>query len=404
MDEVLETRIREGLEANRTRTAPPPEAVPVPPIPVARYTSAEFFELERSRVWQRSWIFAAHESDLPSPGDHRTFERTGAPIVLVRGEDGAVRAFYNSCRHRGAPVVREACGTSKRLTCQYHSWSYGLDGELRAVPDERSFSGLDTDSLGLVPVRCETWQGWIFVNEDPLAETLEDYLGPLCEQMAEVNGPSLRRIGSQVHRVDANWKAVVDAFLEVYHIRTVHPDNAALLYDDSTVTVAMLPKGHSRLTVGVRPEMLGIMDPSPAAENPSVGSLLRETSTSFGVFPNIVAPLDNGAFPWMCMWPVDARTTELELQWFAPDWGDGDTPEENTLRMTLFETVMAQDTANMAAIQHSVESRGAQPFQIGWHERLIHHFHRAVDLAIGESEIPEGAAVSAALDSYVEDA
>ncbi|MEZ5270517.1 MAG: Rieske (2Fe-2S) protein [Microthrixaceae bacterium] len=68
----------------------------------------------------------------------------------------AVRAFYNSCRHRGAPVVREACGTSKRLTCQYHSWSYGLDGELRAVPDERSFSGLDTDSLGLVPVRCET--------------------------------------------------------------------------------------------------------------------------------------------------------------------------------------------------------------------------------------------------------
>ncbi|MEZ5270519.1 MAG: RHO alpha subunit C-terminal catalytic domain-containing protein [Microthrixaceae bacterium] len=106
--------------------------------------------------------------------------------------------------------------------------------------------------------------------------------------------------------------------------------------------------------------------------------------------PNIVAPLDNGALPWMCMWPVDARTTELELQWFAPDWGDGDTPEENTLRMTLFETVMAQDTANMAAIQHSVEWRGAQPFQIGWHERLIHHFHRAIDLAIGESEIPEG--------------
>ncbi len=402
MEAALESRIREGLEENRDRTGPPADAVEVPPIPVERYRSAEFAELERQNLWQRTWVFAAHESDVAEPGDHVTFERTGAPIVIVRGEDGVLRAFYNSCRHRGAPVVRDSCGTSRRLTCQYHSWSYGLDGGLRAVPDDRSFAGLDTSDLALQPVRCESWDGWVFVNEDPEAGSLEDHLGPLRDQMAEVNGRSLRRIGRQVHRVEANWKVVVDAFLEVYHIRTVHPDNAALLYDDSTVTVAMLPNGHSRLTVGVRPEMLGVMDPSPAAQNPTVGTLLRETSTSFGVFPNVVAPLDDGAFPWMCMWPVDDRTTELELQWFAPGWGEGDTPEENTMRMTLFETVMGQDTANLGAIQRSVESRGARDFRIGWHERLIHHFHRAVDLAIGESDLPTGTAVSAALDSFVE--
>lgn len=402
MDPVLEADIREQLDRNRDRTEPPREAIPVPPIPAGRYRNATMFALEQDLLWRRSWLFAAHESDLARPGSYSTFERSGAPIVLVRGDDGMIRAFYNSCRHRGAPVVREPCGTARRLTCQYHSWSYDLSGALKAVPDARSFPGLDQGSLGLVPVRCETWEGWVFVNEDPHAQPLVDFLGPLCDQMVEVNGPSLRRVGTQLHTVEANWKAVVDAFLEVYHIRTVHPDNAALLYDDSTVTVAMLAHGHSRLSVAVRPELLGVMDPSPAADNPSVGQLWRETSTSFGWFPNIVAPLDTGAFPLLCMWPVDHGRTELELQWFAPDWGEGDMPEEHALRMTLFETVMAQDTSNMAAIQRSVESRGARPFQIGWHERLIHHFHRAVDQAIGADRLPADLAVSDALDRFVE--
>lgn len=401
MDPVLEADIRAELERNRERTAPPVDAVTVPPIPSARYSDPALFEAERAHLWRRSWLFAAHESDLAEPGAYRTFDRSGSPIVVVRGNDGVLRAFYNSCRHRAAPVVRDACGTAKRLTCQYHSWSYGLDGSLKAVPDARSFVDLELDELGLVPVRCESWQGWVFVNEDTAAPPLVDYLGPLCEQMREIDGPNLRRVGSQVHDVAANWKIVVDAFLEVYHIRTVHPDNAALLYDDSTVTVAMLPHGHSRLSVAVRPELLGVMDPSPEADNPSVGQLWRETSTSFGWFPNVVAPLDTGAFPLLCIWPVDQRTSQLELQWFAPDWGDREMPEEHAMRMNLFETVMSQDTANLAAIQASVDSPGARAFRIGWHERLIHHFHRGVDLAVGEA-LPAGLAVSEELDRFVE--
>jgi phenylpropionate dioxygenase-like ring-hydroxylating dioxygenase large terminal subunit len=220
--------------------------------------------------------------------------------------------------------------------------------------------------------------------------------------MAEIDGPSLRKVGTQTHRVAANWKLMVDAFLEVYHLRTVHPDNATLLYDDQTVTVAMLPHGHSRLTVAKRDGMAELTAVSAEVDNPSVPELWRETSTSFGVFPNLVVPMDTGAFTFLCMWPVDHRTTELELQWFAPAWGDGPVPDEHTARMTLFETVMAQDTANMSGIQQSIESPGARPFQIGWHERLIHHFQRAVDLAIGPDRVPPGEAVSDALDRFVE--
>jgi len=404
VDATLEDRIRAELESNRDRTGPPDGAVEVPPIPSGRYCDPDFATLERDRVWRRTWLYVAHTSQLAEPGSYVTSDRSGSPLVVVRGEDGVVRAFYNSCRHRAAPVVRDECGTARRLTCQYHSWSYDLAGRLRAVPDARNFVDLDQEELGLVPVRCEEWEGFVFTNEDPDAVPLVEHLGALAEQMREVDGTRLRWIDRQVHPVEANWKVVVDAFLEVYHIRTVHPDNAALLYDDSTVTVAMLPNGHSRLSVAVRPELLGVMDPSPAADNPSVGELWRQTSTSFGWFPNVIAPLDTGAFPLLCIWPVDAHRSELVLEWFAPDWGAGEMPEEHALPVTLFQTVMAQDTANLGAIQRSVESPGARPFHVGWHERLVFHFHRAVDLAIGVDRVPDGLAVSDELDRFVEDA
>ena len=402
MDAVLEQRIRDRIEVEKARSEPPPDAVPVPLIPTERYVDPAFYELERERVFGRCWLFAGHESEWPEPGSYRLFTRSGAPIVVVRGEDGVLRGFYNSCRHRGAPVTRDECGTARRLTCQYHSWSYGTDGVLKALPDARSFAGLDTGALGLVPVRCETWDGWVFVSEDPDALPLTEVLGPITEQMADIDGPSMRLVGTQVHHLACNWKLMVDAFLEVYHIRTVHPDNAALLYDDQSVTVAMLPHGHSRLTVEKREELRDLPMVSPEFDNPSVPLLWRQTSTSFGIFPNLVVPMDTGAFTFLCMWPTGVDTTELELRWYAPAWEGDEVPQDHQLRMGLFDTVMAQDTANMAPIQASVSSRGARPFQVGWHERLIHHFQRAVDLAIGPDRLPPGTAVSDALDRFVE--
>ncbi|HMQ24844.1 MAG TPA: aromatic ring-hydroxylating dioxygenase subunit alpha [Acidimicrobiales bacterium] len=402
MDAVLEHRIRERIDAEKARTAPPPEAVPVPLIPTGRYVDPAFHELEREHVFARTWLFAGHESEWPEPGAYRQFTRSGAPIVVVRGEDGGLRAFYNACRHRGAPVTRDECGTARRLTCQYHSWSYGTDGVLKAVPDARSFAGLDVDALGLVPVRCEVSDGWVFVNESLEGPSLAEFLGPVADQMRDLDGPAMRLVGTQVHHLACNWKLMVDAFLEVYHVRTVHPDNAALLYDDQATTVTMLPNGHSRLTVEKRDELRDFPMVSPEYDNPSVPLLWRQTSTSYGIFPNLVVPMDTGAFTFLCMWPVDVDHTELELRWYAPAWDGDEVPADHTGRMALFETVMAQDTANMAPIQASVSSRGARPFQIGWHERLIHHFQRAVDLAIGPDRLPPGTAVSDALDGFVE--
>ncbi len=402
MEATLEATIRERMEREKARTEPAPESIAVPLIPTDRYTSTEMFALERERIFRRGWLFAGHESEWPEPGSYRQYSRTGSPLVIVRGDDGVLRGFFNSCRHRGAPVTRDVCGTARRLTCQYHSWSYGTDGALKGVPDARSFADLDTEALGLVPVACTVHDGWVWVSENVDAPDIATVLGPVAQQMAELDGPSLRFVGSRTHQLRCNWKLMVDAFLEVYHVRTVHPDNAALLYDDQTVTVSMLPNGNSRLTVDKRAELRDIPFVSPEFDNPSVGQLWRQTSTSYGIFPNLVVPMDTGAFVWLCMWPVDIDHTELELRWYAPAWEGDEVPDDHTGRMALFETVMAQDTANMAPIQASVASPGARPFQIGWHERLIHHFHRAVDLAIGVDDLPPGLAVSDALDRFVE--
>ena len=402
MDATIEAGIRERLASEREREGPAPEARKIPLIPVERYRDPAFFDLERKQIWKKKWLFVGHESEWPEPGSYRLFEWSGSPILIVRGKDDVLRAFYNACRHRGAPVVRGECGTAKLLTCQYHSWSYDTQGQLKAVPDQRNFCDQDSSELGLVPVRLEIWDGWVFVNEDEAAEPLFDYLGPLTDQMKEMNGPDMRLVGTQLHKLPANWKLMVDAFLEVYHIRTVHPDNAALLYDDRQLTVTMLPNGHSRLTVAKHDGMADLLAPPPHADNPAIGQLWRDTSTSFGVFPNLVVPMDAGAFTFLCMWPDGLTDTNLELRWYAPSWGEGDPPQEHLDKLTLFETVMAQDTANMGPIQESVVSPGARPFQIGWHERLIHHFQRAVDLAIGPDLVPPGYGVSDELDDLVE--
>ena len=123
---------------------------------------------------EKSWLLVGRDEDFGGVGHVRTFDRTVSPLLLVRGHDEVLRAFFNTCQHRGAPVVRDACGAARRLRCQYHSWTYDLDGTLVAVLDRRDFTNLDESKRSLKPVRCEVYDGWVFVNEDPAAPPLRE--------------------------------------------------------------------------------------------------------------------------------------------------------------------------------------------------------------------------------------
>ncbi len=402
MDVQLETTIRLRLDDEDARTGPPAGFGPLPPIAAGRYTDPAFAALENDAVFGSAWLFATHVSEVAGPGDYRVVDLPVGPVVVVRGVDGELRAFFNSCRHRGAPVTRETCGTAKLLVCQYHSWAYDTTGRLKNVPDERDFAELDRDDRALVALRCEVWDGWVFVCASPDAVALTEWLGPIPGQLAELGGSALRVVGRQVAEMTCNWKLAVHAFMEIYHVRTVHPDSAALLYDPRRTTLTMFERGHNRLTIDKRPEMSFLNQEHGAPfDNDSVGELIRTTSTSFSIFPNVTIVPDPASFPFIVAWPTGLDSCRLELIWFGADWGDGEPPVEHTARMELFESIIAQDTANLAPMQTSLRSAGCPDILLGYQERLIYHFERHIDAAIGDA-VPAAYRVAPVLDHLIE--
>jgi nitrite reductase/ring-hydroxylating ferredoxin subunit len=403
MDEDLIRRIEAQLVEESERRAAPPEWPALPDLPVGRYTDEALARLEADGLFRRTWVYAGHESELPEPGSYLVFDRTGSPILIVRGHDRVVRAFYNTCRHRNAPVVNGSCGTARRLVCTFHSWAYDLEGALVAVPDEFQFTGLDRSQRGLVPVRCETWLGFIFVNEDPDAIPLLDFLGPVAGEIGpEYDGQPLRIVHRRRLTLACNWKVVVEAFLEVYHLRTVHPKTLAPYLDGKASAIALFPHGHSRMVTRALVGEGGKAGHDGLPVMPTVSPLVRETSTSYLIFPNIVAPLGHAGFPLLLAWPRGPHTTDYEWIYFGLDWGDGDPPPAWAQRMTLFDSIMDEDMNNVEPIQRSLSSPGARGIPLSWPERRIWHFDAHVDRAIGADEVPAALRVPPLLDHLIE--
>jgi nitrite reductase/ring-hydroxylating ferredoxin subunit len=403
MDEALSRRIEAQLAEESERRSPPPEWPALPDLPVGRYTDEELYRLEADVLFRRTWVYAAHESEIAEPGSYLVFDRTGSPILIVRGQDRVVRAFYNTCRHRNAPVVHGPCGTARRLVCTFHSWAYDLEGSLVAVPDEFQFTGLDRSERGLVPVRCETWLGFIFINEDPDAMPLIDFLGPVAREITpEYQGQPLRIVHRRRLSLACNWKVVVEAFLEVYHLRTVHPKTLAPYLDGKASAVALFPHGHSRMVTRALVTGDGKAGHEGLPSIPTVSRLVRQTSTSYLIFPNLVTPLGHAGFPLLLAWPRDPQTTDYEWIYFALDWGEGDPPAAWAQRMALFDSIMDEDMNNVEPIQRSLASPGARGIPLSWPERRIWHFDVHVDRAIGEGRVPAGLRVPPLLDHLIE--
>ncbi len=186
-------------------------------------------ELERRRIFDRCWIYAGHESEIPSPGDFRTRTLCGRPVIFTRDSQNAVRVFMNTCRHRGAVVCREAEGNAKNYTCFYHGWSYNRDGELDGIPGEKDYPpSFDRREWGLGEApRVESYRGFVFLNFDPNAVSLDEYLGNAKDYIDLVmdQSPSGKMQiiqGTQDYQIKANWKLLVENSFDDYHLITTH--------------------------------------------------------------------------------------------------------------------------------------------------------------------------------------
>jgi phenylpropionate dioxygenase-like ring-hydroxylating dioxygenase large terminal subunit len=206
-------------------------------VPKERYTARSFARLEFERLWPRVWQIACRADEIAEPGDFVEYTIGDETIAVVRRLDGEVEAFHNACLHRGRRLA-EGRGSfaGGEIRCPYHGWCYGLDGRLQSVPDRDDFVDLP-DDLALRSVHVGTWGGFVFVNLDPDPGPLLDFLDPLPELLAPYHLDEMRLRASLSTIIDANWKAVVDAFNEGYHVQGLHPqilpwtDDVSIAYE-----------------------------------------------------------------------------------------------------------------------------------------------------------------------------
>ena len=402
MDAATTQQIKAGMAYESGRTEPPPGFPQFPDVPSGRYVDAQFLALEQERLWKRSWLYAGHVDQLAEPGSWFLQRNTGSPILIVRDLEGTVRAFYNSCRHRGGPLVKEDAGTARGFVCGYHGWSYTLAGELTAIRDKRDFVDFDFSCRSLIQVRCELLGGWIFINEDPDAPPLMESLGPLAGEMEQFQLDNLTLVNSRGYDVACNVKVLLDAFLEVYHLKSIHQSTVDRFLDHRGTTITLWPGGHSRMTTpNRRPDWI---DPGtkgmPAI--PTVTEIPRDNNVSYNIYPNIVMPPAATGLPMLVFWPRTARTMRIECHWFSPKVGvEGLSPLWET-RIDNFERILFEDTQFAPQIQESIESPGFKGIPLNYQERRIYHWHEELDRRIGVNRVPVEFRVTPVLGDWVE--
>lgn len=195
-------------------------------LPPAVYRDPEFYQREIDMVFMKKWNFIGHEGRLSEPGSYFSIDIAGVPIIVSRGEDGQVRAFANSCRHRGARLVNGE-GKTRAFVCPYHSWSFTCSGQLRAAPGMEGANCFDKKDHGLVPVRLEQLGPFMWVNFNPDAPPLADQLGDLPSKIESHGLDELVLTRRVEYKVGCNWKVYVENFMDYYHTPTVHKNSLA---------------------------------------------------------------------------------------------------------------------------------------------------------------------------------
>jgi choline monooxygenase len=245
-------------------------------IPASIYTSEEQLQAEFTHLWTREWQVACRQEEVANPGDFLEYQIGTQSYLIVRGEDHELRAFPNSCRHRGT-LLKSGTGNAKDLKCSFHAWCWSLKGELRDVPDRQLFPGVTDEEYRLPEVGCDTWGGFVFIHPEPArAKPLREFLGRAANDLDPYHMDRYRATMHARVPLDCNWKVALEAFLEAYHVASTHPQ--ILPYLDDVNTLHTTFGDHSRMIVpyGVPSMRLEHVDPAEIYE-----AYFSRSATSF---------------------------------------------------------------------------------------------------------------------------
>ena len=332
-----------GIIAGYDTSAPLAEAST---IPAPWYVDARIAELERQTVFSRSWQVMGRVDQVAHPGQFVTAQIAGEPLVAVHGNDGVLRAFYNVCRHHAAAVVTEPCGHAAILHCPYHGWNYGLDGSLKGMPEFEGVRNFDRKDNGLVPVKVDTWEQFVFVNLDPNAEPLTEFLGALIKRVAPLGLSKLHYFATKTYDIACNWKVFVDNYLDGgYHVPHLHKGlNSVLDYKQYTI------ENEDRYCLQSSPMV-------NSAEDAATGATRKgERAWYFWLYPNFMFNCYEGYLDTNLVIPLDVDHCRVLFDFYFSDVSEG-ARTYNEESVAVGNRVQDEDLGICEAVQRGLKSR-----------------------------------------------
>ncbi len=352
------------------------------------YTDPAILEIEKTRIFLRTWQLVgtlSHDcgevngvrKTIADPESFFTAEVAGEPIIVVRDKQGTLRAFSNVCRHRAGPIALGS-GCKNVLRCQYHGWTYTLDGRLIGTPDVEGVEFFDRSNMGMAPVRVETWEQFIFVNFDAQAEPLAAYLGKIPEQAQGFEFAGLHLAERRDYVINCNWKVYVDNYLEGYHIPIAHP--GLMREIDYAQYRTDTYRYYSQQFAPIR--AMKADDTVERAYAPGSG---LQQAAYFWIFPNLMLNIYPDNISTNLIVPLSHNKTLTIFEWFFHDAADSKVQERIRRAIAFSDEVQQEDIGLCENVQKGLRSstydRGRYSVK---RENGVHHFHMLLGEFLGK--------------------
>ncbi|HKV23349.1 MAG TPA: aromatic ring-hydroxylating dioxygenase subunit alpha [Candidatus Acidoferrum sp.] len=336
-------------------------------IPAPWYFDPRIAELERSSVLSSTWQVVGRLDQVRDKGQFFTAELAGEPLVIVRGDDGQLRAFYNVCRHHAAAVVPEACGCAKQFRCPYHGWTYGTDGALKGMVEFEGVRNFDRSKNGLVPIRVDVWENFVFVNLDGRAAPLSNFLGVVTDLVAPLRLSSkLRFFDRRVYTLNCNWKVYVDNYLDGgYHVPHAHKGLSSVIeYTKYSV------ENFERACLQSSPLS------SDASSEAGVAATRQGRAFYLWLYPNFMLNAYEGVMDTNLVLPLAVDRCAVVFDYYFSDTSPS-SESRNRQSIAVSEKVQDEDMAICDSVQRGLGSRAYFAGRLSARREAGEHlFHR----------------------------
>lgn len=344
------------------------------------YTDETLWRQEREQLFRHGPTLICLSSEIPNPGDFKTHEGTGVPLVVVRGLDGEVNAFLNACRHRGARLLDAPCGHVERFACPYHAWRYDLSGALTHVFREGTFGDIDKTTHGLIRLPSQEKWGLVYVNPDPKGSVdMSGILGDLGPQLGTWNLASTRFVRGKELKLRMNWKLALDTFCEGYHFGPLHKDSIGLTSFTNLMTYDRYNHNHR---LGFPNKTIQKLRDEPRES----WNVLSHLTLVHYLFPNVTLLISSDLVYAFYVYPgesVDEHVTRFHLYSRAPLDTEEELAAADRKVDAIWSVVQDEDYWVGRNIAKNIKSRLLPYTHLGRNEAPLIDMHRALREALG---------------------